>query len=155
MKRTEQARRARRMLDARLRRLPAASEFASPRAGWIRALRDALGMSAAELGRRMGVSGATVSEIEANEREGGVRLATLRRAAEAMDCTLVYALVPRESLEQTVRSRAEQILLEQEWYVHQTMRLEDQEPDESSTSRERHLEEIANSRHLWTKRWSE
>lgn len=155
MNKTEQAKRARRMLDERLQRLPAPSVFAPPRAGWIRALRDALGMSAAELGRRMGVSGATVGEIEANEREGGVRLATLRRAAEALDCTLVYALVPREGLERTVQKRAEQVLLEQERHALQTMRLEDQEPDTASSSRQSQLEEIANSRHLWTRRWSD
>jgi predicted DNA-binding mobile mystery protein A len=145
----DQASRARQMLDSRLGQLPAAAQFAPPRAGWIRAIRDALGMTAAELGRRMGVSGATVGDIESNEREGGIRLATLRRAAEALDCTLVYALVPREGLELTVQHRAEQILVEHTRHAAQTMRLEAQESEMSDQARKRQLDEIARSRHLW------
>jgi predicted DNA-binding mobile mystery protein A len=151
----EQASRARHMLDTRLRELPSVEQFAPPRAGWIRAIRDALGMSAADLGRRMGVTGATVGEIEANERDGGIRLSTLRRAAEAMDCTVVYALVPRESLESTVRQRAEQILDEQHRHVDQTMRLEAQESKPSRMSRQRQLDEVLRSRNLWSQGWDQ
>jgi len=146
---TDQARRARQVLDQRLNQLPPVSAFAPPHAGWIRAIRDALGMSVAELGHRMGVAGATVSEIEANEREGGIRLSTLRRAAEAMDCTLVYALVPKVSLDRTVSARAEQILNELQRHAEQTMRLEAQESEPSELSRQRQLDEILRSRNLW------
>ena len=97
----------------------------------------------------MGVAGATVSEIEANEREGGIRLSTLRRAAEAMDCTLVYALVPKVSLAETVSARAEQILNELQRHAEQTMRLEEQESEPSDLSRQRQLDEILRSRNLW------
>lgn len=155
MNRSSQASRARQMLDKRLNELPPPSTFAPPRAGWIRAVRDALGMSAAQLGRRMGVSGATVSQIEANEREGGVRMSTLRRAAEAMDCTLVYALVPRDSLERTVERRAEQIWMELQRHTDQTMRLEEQESGWSEAARDRQLEEIVRSRGLWSQKWEE
>lgn len=155
MKRSEQASRAREVLDRRLGQLPAVTQFAPPRAGWIRAIRDALGMSAAELGRRMGISGATVGELEANEREGGIRLSTLGRAAEAMDCTLVYAFVPRDSLQQTVLRRAEEILSEHERHAEQTMRLEAQESQSSWASRQRQLDEIIQSRNLWARSWGE
>lgn len=155
MNRSDQASRARQMLDKRLKELPPPSAFAPPRAGWIRAIRDALGLSAAQLGRRMGVSGATASEIEANEREGGVRLSTLRRAAEAMDCTLVYALVPRDTLERTVAGRAEHILAYLQRHTDQTMRLEDQESGWSESSRQRQLDEIVRSRNLWSHHWDE
>lgn len=143
------------MLDNRLNELPPPSTFAPPRAGWIRAVRDALGMSAAELGRRMGVSGATVSEIEAREREGGIRLSTLRRAAAAMDCTVVYALVPRDTLERTVQRRAEQIWAGLQHHTDQTMRLEEQESGWSESARERQLDEIIRSRNFWSQRWEE
>lgn len=155
MDKYEQAVRARRMLDRRLGELPPASAFTPPRAGWIRAIRDALGLSARELGRRMGVSGATVGEMERNERDGGVRLSTLRRAAEAMDCTLVYAFVPRASLEGIVRRRAEEILNELQQHVDQTMRLEEQEAEWSESARQRQLEEIIRSRNLWSHMWDE
>jgi len=146
----EQAQRARQMLDSRLGRLPAVSEFTPPASGWIRAIRDALGMTVADLGRRMGVSGSTVSEIEANERDGGVRLSTLRRAADAMDCVLVYTLVPRESLEHIVTQRAELVLSGVYRQAEQTMRLEDQDSVPSQLSRKRQLEGIMLSRHLWS-----
>jgi predicted DNA-binding mobile mystery protein A len=149
----EQAQRARQILDRRLGQLPPVSEFEPPASGWVRAIRDALGMSVTELGQRMGVRGATVSEIEANERTGGVRLSTLRRAADAMDCTLVYALVPRASLERTVAERAELVLSAVQQHAEHTMRLEDQESATSQQTRDRQLEGIIMSRHLWSDEW--
>ena len=153
MTKSEHAGRAREALDRRFRQMPPADRFSPPHAGWIRAIRDALGMSAAELGKRMGISGATLSEIEANERDGGIRLNTLRRAAEAMDCELVYAFVPRESLETTVLRQAEAVLREHERYADQTMRLEAQEAAPSEHARQRQLEDIIRSRNLWAHGW--
>jgi predicted DNA-binding mobile mystery protein A len=103
----------------------------------------------------MGVSGATVGQMEANERDGGVRLSTLRRAAEAMDCTLVYAFVPKGSLEGIVRHRAEEILSELQQHADQTMRLEEQQAEWSESARQRQLEEIIRSRNLWSHMWDE
>lgn len=153
MNRKENAIQAREVLDRRLSQMPSTTQFTPPHAGWIRAIRDALGMSAAELGKRMGVSGATVSQLEANEREGGIRLETLRRAANAMNCDLVYAFVPRQSLEQTVRLRAEEVLREHERHADQTMRLEEQESAPSDRARQRQLEDIIRSRNLWAHEW--
>ena len=150
MKKSERANRTRQMLDKRLAQLPPASEFAVPRAGWIRAIRDALGMSAAQLGQRIGVTGATVSETEAKEREGGVRLSTLRRAAEAMDCTLVYAFIPNDNLESTVREQAKRILDRQTQRVHQNMVLEDQASELLPAAREARLQSIIDSGRLWS-----
>jgi predicted DNA-binding mobile mystery protein A len=76
--------------------------------GWMRAVRQAIGLPVAELARRMGVAKSQVFRLEESEQEGRVRVATLRRAAEAMGCELVYALVPREgklaSLAATLRA---------------------------------------------------
>jgi predicted DNA-binding mobile mystery protein A len=121
------AKQARRSLDTRLERLrPAAPAAAVPVGGWVRAVRDALGMSAAELAARMGTSAAAVSKLEASERRQTARLETLHRAAAAMECDLVYALVPRQSLEATVRSRAERVVERQFPAVANSMRLEGQ-----------------------------
>ena len=82
--------------------------------GSRRLYRDALGMTAADLAARMGISGASVRAMEETEVSGGtLRLSTLRRAAEAMNCTLVYAFVPNERLEQTVVQQARWVLREQ------------------------------------------
>jgi predicted DNA-binding mobile mystery protein A len=64
--------------------------------GWMRAVRQAIGLPAAELARRMKVRQTQVFRLEESEQQGRVRVATLRRAADAMGCELVYALVPRE-----------------------------------------------------------
>ncbi len=64
--------------------------------GWMRAVRQAIGVPVVELGRRMGVAKGQVLRLEESEQRGHVRISTLRRAAEAMGCELVYALVPSE-----------------------------------------------------------
>jgi predicted DNA-binding mobile mystery protein A len=95
---------ARRRLDERLQAF--AGLGAAPPQGWVRAIRDSLGLTAAQLARRLGVRQSSVADLEKNEAEGRITLATLRRAAEAMDCTLVYALVPKQSLESMVEAAA-------------------------------------------------
>jgi predicted DNA-binding mobile mystery protein A len=97
-----------------------------PPKGWIRAIRDALGMSGGQLGKRLKVSPQTVEAMEKSEAAGTIQLNTLKRAAEAMDCTLVYALIPRTSLENTVKNRARQTAMTALARVSHTMKLEDQ-----------------------------
>ena len=97
---------ARQKLDTRIKDLKPAIRFIVPSRGWIRALRDALGMTAGQLGGRIGMRGQSVLDLEKSEKAGTIQLKTLRKAAEALDCTLVYALVPKTSLEDNVMSRA-------------------------------------------------
>jgi predicted DNA-binding mobile mystery protein A len=107
-------------------------------------------MTAEQLGHRMGITGASVRSIESKERDLGVRLASLQKAAEAMDCTLVYAFVPNSSLEQTVKTQATHILNQQVATVRQTMALEDQTASLSESDLEKQLERILKSRNLWS-----
>jgi predicted DNA-binding mobile mystery protein A len=107
-------------------------------------------MSAAELAGRMGVSGASVRSLEEKEATGGIRLSSLRRAAEAMDCTLVYAFIPRESLEATVRQQAQRVLEGQARRVRQTMVLEAQEGELLPSATEAQLQQIIDSGRLWS-----
>ena len=65
-----------------------------PKEGWIATARKALGMSAAQLGVRLGVTRARISQAERAELGGGVTLKTMHAAAEAMGCRFVYAIVP-------------------------------------------------------------
>jgi predicted DNA-binding mobile mystery protein A len=115
---------ARRVLDSRLAELRALPH--PPPRGWIRAIREALGMSAADLGRRMGLSRQAVLQMERSEADGSIRLETLRRAAEALDATLSYALVPNASLDEQVDRRAREVAEREVDAVEQTMLLEDQ-----------------------------
>ena len=122
------AEQGRKRLDARL--VPLNDErkrLLVPPKGWIRAIRDALGMSGVQLAKRLKVSPQTVEAMEKSEAAGTIQLNTLKRAAEALDCTLVYALVPRTSLEDNVRNRARQIATTALARVSHTMKLEDQD----------------------------
>ncbi|MGH7552095.1 MAG: helix-turn-helix domain-containing protein [Longimicrobiales bacterium] len=77
-----------------------------PEKGWIRTVRDALCMSGFQLAWRMGVKQPTVAGLERNERDGTITLDTLRRAAEALGCDVVYAFVPRAPLLDGVERQA-------------------------------------------------
>lgn len=127
--------------------------LARPPRGWIRAIRDALGMSTAQLAARLGVSQPRVVDIERRETQDAITLSTLRKAAEALDCTLVYALVPNRSLDETVRERAGKLADARLGRVHHTMRLEDQAlgPDDLASERERLVEDLlrGDPRRLW------
>jgi predicted DNA-binding mobile mystery protein A len=65
--------------------------------------------------------------LEKSEAIGTISLQTLRRAAEALECTLVYALVPKTSLEDAVTKRARKIALHDLKRVAHTMKLEAQQ----------------------------
>jgi predicted DNA-binding mobile mystery protein A len=89
---------ARHRLDERLSPLRPVDRYAVPPKGWVRAIRDALGMTGVQLAKRLGISPQSADAMERSEASGAIKLETLRRAAEALDCTLVYALVPNKSL---------------------------------------------------------
>jgi predicted DNA-binding mobile mystery protein A len=144
-------RQAREALDRRLKALQPVEQYAPPRAGWIRGVRDALGMTAADLGARMGISGAAIRSYENKEMTGGIRLSSLRRAAEAMDCTLVYAFIPRSDFEQTVQRQARTVLEQQLQRVRQTMSLEEQESEMPPSALESQLQAIIDSGRLWSR----
>ena len=124
------AKKARIRLDPRLDEARALrSTLTPPNQGWIRAIREALGMPTRALAARMGITQGTLSGLEASEMSGAIRLSSLRKAAEAMNCTLVYAFVPRESLEDTVQEQAKKIATEQLSPVEHSMLLENQSVD--------------------------
>ncbi|WP_026301135.1 MULTISPECIES: mobile mystery protein A [unclassified Thioalkalivibrio] len=96
---------ARRKLDQRLGALGNAQAQTPPR-GWIKAIREALGMTTAQLAARLGVSQPRVVAIEKAEAKKAITLDSLERAAQALDCRLVYTLVPRKPLEELAEDRA-------------------------------------------------
>jgi predicted DNA-binding mobile mystery protein A len=131
---------ARRQLDARLQQLRPLVE-ARPHRGWIRAIRDALGMSSTELAARMGVTQPTVQDLEHSEVFNTVKLETLQRAANALDCDLAYALVPRTSLDAAVKAQARRKAAQHLGPLAHHSRLEDQATSDSDTAAQ--LEELA------------
>lgn len=120
-----------RQLDAALNPWRSADLPPRPPSGWIKAIRESLGMAAAHLAARLGVTTSTVTRLETSEADDTISLGTLRRAAEALGCELHYALVPRQSLADTLENRAMTLARQQMAAVSHTMALEAQ-----STSRE-------------------
>src|SRR5262249_51644982 len=122
----ENRRLARRRLDERLAAF--ASLGPAPAGGWVRAVRDALGLQVGQLAERVGVRPPSATDLERNEPEERITLATLRRAAEALDCTLVYAIVPSRPLEAMVQDAAAAAARRELNAVLHTMSLENQAP---------------------------
>jgi len=104
-----------------------------PKGGWIASLREALGLSLAEVGRQVRVPRQNVQQYERAEATDRITLGTLRRAANAMGCELVYVLVPKSGsfAELAERSARESAARDVERVVH-TMALEDQKPANAS-----------------------
>jgi predicted DNA-binding mobile mystery protein A len=108
-------------------------------------------MSQGALAKRLGIAQSNVAQLERAEVSGGVTLARLAEAAQALDCTLVYALVPNSSLEDTVQRRAREIAARQLRYTETTMELEDQGIGEDALNEftSEYTQELIASGRLW------
>ena len=143
--------RARQRLDERLAPLKPENRFRPPPRGWVRAIRDALGMTGVQFARRLGIRPQSVAALEQSEVNESIQLKTLRRAAEALDCTIVYALVPNASLEAAVRERARKIAMRDLGRVAHTMKLEAQETGNANLDAriEAYIRDVLKERDLW------
>lgn len=121
---------ARRQLDRRLKALRNNAGLNRPPQGWVRAIRSALGMTAGQLGRRMGVTRQRAEALEKAEKGGSLTLDSLERAARALDCSFVYAFVPTKPLEKMVEERAMKVALRRMASTEHSMALEAQQVDE-------------------------
>jgi predicted DNA-binding mobile mystery protein A len=149
MNKARLAAQARSQLDRRFKNLEV-RRYASPVHGWIKAVRTALGMSTVQLANRLRIKQPSVVQLEQSEGRGTIELSTLRRAAEALDCTLVYALIPNKPLETMVRDRARAFSRRRREAVEHSMLLENQQV--KSRDVEKRLDEIireVNPRFFW------
>ena len=153
MDRRKSAAEARRSLDRVLAPYRALTHR-RPSKGWIRAIRDAFGMTAGQLGARMGITQPTVQKLERSEQEGTIQLSSLRRAAEALGCELIYVFVPREPLEQIYNQAARTVARHELRAISHSMALEDQavvDADEDERLR-RFIENELDPREIWGRR---
>ena len=98
-----------------------------PRGGWLRAVREALGVSQLTVATAMHVKQQSIVSFEKAEAEDRITLQNLRRVAQAMGCELVYAIVPRSgSIQELAESRARAEATKRVLSVRRTMALEDQ-----------------------------
>jgi predicted DNA-binding mobile mystery protein A len=108
-------------------------------------------MSQAVLAQRLGVSAPAVNKLEHAEVQGGITTAKLAEVAAALDCTLVYALVPRTTLEQNLQTEARRIAAAVLGYTGRTMALEAQaiEDDRKQEAVDRYAQELVANGSLW------
>ena len=121
-----------------------------PKQGWISAVRQALGMTAKQLAERVGLSQPRIAKMELNENN--LKISTMKKIAEGLDCDFVYGFVPKSSLQEMInrqaRKKAEAILSN----VNTNMALEDQLADDPNILTDVADEMIAkNIKRIWDK----
>jgi predicted DNA-binding mobile mystery protein A len=113
-------------LDATLRQAAGIASIETPRSGWIRSIRQALGMTAAQLAKRLRTSPQSVLALEKREAAGSITLATLEKAARALDCRMRVVFIPYHGIEETVHQRAMKRAREERDRIVHSMSLEGQ-----------------------------
>jgi len=103
-------------------------KVAPPPTGWIKAIRNAIGMSMLQLGNRLSITKQSVQDMENREKDGSVTIKALREAARALDMQLVYGFVPNDgSLELLIERKAKELATQIVLRTSNTMKLEDQQ----------------------------
>ncbi len=123
---------ANRQLSEYLKSLSNFKQINLPAKGWVRSIRNGLSMSRRQLANRLGLSTSRIQRLEQDEISGAVTIKTMRRTAEALDCVFVYALLPRDSLEATLKTQALKKARQYRNEVMHSMLLEDQAVKESA-----------------------
>ena len=123
---TKRQRLRRNQLDRQLLSLRDILPQAVPAGGWVRAIREALGMNLSSFARRLHVAVSTAHQLEHAEASGTITLRRLRSAADALECDVAIVLVPRAPLSEIVERRAYQIALARLRRVGHTMTMEEQ-----------------------------
>lgn len=128
------------MMDKKLKAWLQVRTEKSPPSGWLKAIRGSLGVSSRQLAQIIGVDMSAVIRLEEREPSGKVTLEMLTRAAQAMDCKVIYAIVPRddyENLEAIVDDKSRRAAKNLLQKVEHSMRLEDQGSPESKAEQEK------------------
>ena len=98
-----------------------------PPIGWIKAIRNGIGMSMEQLGKKLSITKQGVMDIEKREKEGAITIKSMQEIAKAMDTQFVYGFVPNAgSLEGMIETRALEIATKIVERTSTTMKLEDQ-----------------------------
>jgi predicted DNA-binding mobile mystery protein A len=97
--------------------------------GWIKFIRKAMGLSSTDLAKLSNLSPRTVTQAERREVDGKVTLSTLKKMAEAMECDLVYSLVPKKSVKDTIKNKAREKAIKRLEEAGLHMKIEGQEAE--------------------------
>jgi predicted DNA-binding mobile mystery protein A len=115
-------------LNGKMLAFASLQKVAPPPTGWVKAIRNAIGMSMLQLGNRLSITKQSVQDIERREKDGSVTIKALREAARALDMQLVYGFVPNDgTLELLIERKAKELATQIVMRTNNTMKLEDQE----------------------------
>ena len=124
-----------------------------PRRGWIRAIQQALGITNRRLAKRLHLKPQTIEDMQEYEAKETIKLQTLRKLAQALDCRLVYAVVPNKPLEEMRSEQARKVARRQLKPVAHSMSLEAQGVSDADQKNEmdRLVQKLlaGNPRKLW------
>jgi len=115
-------------LNGKMLAFASLQKVAPPPTGWIKAIRNAIGMSMLQLGNRLSITKQSVQDMESREKDGSISIKALREAARALDMQLVYGFVPNDgSLEALIDRKAKELATQIVMRNNNSMKLEDQE----------------------------
>ena len=114
-----------RALDKKIFDLKSAKNIVPQPSGWIKTVREAIGMTVSQLATRLGVTQPRITKMESNE--DNLKLSTMKKAAEAMNCEFVYYFKPRTTFQNLVDEQAQKKAAEVLKTVNVNMALENQE----------------------------
>ena len=115
-------------LNSKMLAFVSLQKVAPPPTGWIKAIRNAIGMSMLQLGKRLSITKKSVQDIERREKDGSISIKALREAARALDMQLIYGFVPNDgSLEALIDRKAKELATQIVQRTSNSMKLEDQE----------------------------
>ncbi|MBN1951133.1 MAG: mobile mystery protein A [Bacteroidales bacterium] len=117
----------REQLDKKLEPLKVWAKSGLHELGWIKTIREALGMSTSDLARQVGIDQSRISRLENAEVDGNIKLSSLQKIADALDMDFVYGFVPKTTLNDMVRGQAKKLAIQKMQRLDHTMRLEMQE----------------------------
>lgn len=134
----------REQVDKKLVILKEFSSSGMPQQGWIKTIREALGLTTAQLGKKAELHQTRISRLENAEKDGDLKLSSLQKIAKALNMKFVYGFVPEHTLEAMVRAQARRIALKRLETLDNTMRLEKQSlsKDEQKTALDDMAEKI-------------
>ena len=117
-------------------------DFDIPKQGWVKAIREALGLTTTQLAKKLGVKQPRVFKIE--KEESSLSLNSLQEVADALNCKLVYALVPKTNLEEMAYNQARKKAMKIMAEVTHNMALENQAPIHDKIEMEDMIQEFLN-----------
>jgi predicted DNA-binding mobile mystery protein A len=117
-------------LDKQLSQVKSNAALARPVYGWIKTIRSAIGMTSTQFAKRLGIAQSRASVIERSEIEDSLTLKTLQKAASAVNCRLVYFLIPEKTLKEMVQDQTSKFVKAETQAVVHSMKLENQGVDD-------------------------